>query len=52
MSEFKVGLLALATIIVVAVMSLKITSNQSGFGEFGHRLLEKKQILMSFKRLF
>ncbi|MCK6594809.1 MAG: MlaD family protein [Bacteriovoracaceae bacterium] len=34
MSEFKVGLLALATIIVVAVMSLKITSNQSGFGEY------------------
>ncbi len=34
MSEFKVGLLALATIIVVVIMSLKITSNQSGFGEY------------------
>lgn len=34
MSEFKVGLLALTTIIVVVIMSLKITSNQSGFGEY------------------
>lgn len=34
MNEFKVGLLAIATIIAVVVMSLKITSNQSGFGQY------------------
>ncbi len=34
MSEFKVGLLTLATMIAIVVMSLKITSNQSGFGEY------------------
>lgn len=34
MNEFKVGLLAIATIIAVIVMSLKITSNQSGFGQY------------------
>jgi phospholipid/cholesterol/gamma-HCH transport system substrate-binding protein len=34
MNEFKVGLLAIATIIAVVIMSLKITSNQSGFGQY------------------
>lgn len=34
MNEFKVGLLAIATIIAVVVMSLKVTSNQSGFGQY------------------
>lgn len=34
MNEFKVGLLAIATIIAVAFMSFKITSNQSGFGQY------------------
>jgi phospholipid/cholesterol/gamma-HCH transport system substrate-binding protein len=34
MNEFKVGLLALATISSVIYMSLRITSNQSGFGEY------------------
>jgi phospholipid/cholesterol/gamma-HCH transport system substrate-binding protein len=34
MNEFKVGLLAIATIVAVALMSLKITSNQSGFGQY------------------
>lgn len=34
MNEFKVGLLALATMAAVVVMSLKITSNQSGFGDY------------------
>lgn len=33
MNEFKVGLFALATMAAIAVMSLKITTNQSGFGE-------------------
>lgn len=34
MNEFKVGLLAIATILAVAFMSFKITSNQSGFGQY------------------
>lgn len=34
MNEFKVGLLAIATIVAVVVMSLKVTSNQSGFGQY------------------
>jgi phospholipid/cholesterol/gamma-HCH transport system substrate-binding protein len=34
MNEFKVGLLAIATIIAVVIMSLKVTSNQSGFGQY------------------
>jgi len=34
MNEFKVGLLALATMAAVVYMSLKVTSNQSGFGEY------------------
>lgn len=34
MNEFKVGLLAIATIVAVIFMSLKITSNQSGFGQY------------------
>src|SRR2546422_591904 len=34
MNEFKVGLLAVATMIAIVVMSLKITSNQSGFGQY------------------
>jgi len=34
MNEFKIGLMAIATMVMVAYMSLKITSNQSGFGEY------------------
>lgn len=34
MNEFKVGLLAIATMAAVVFMSLKITSNQSGFGKY------------------
>ncbi len=34
MNEFKVGLLAIATIVAVVYMSLTVTSNQSGFGEY------------------
>lgn len=34
MNELKVGLLALSTIIAVIYMSFKVTSNQSGFGEY------------------
>jgi len=34
MTEFKVGLLALATLASIVVMSLKITSNQTGFGDY------------------
>ena len=34
MNEFKVGLLAVASLISIAYMSLKITSNQSGFGDY------------------
>ncbi len=34
MNEFKVGLMALATLASIVVMSFKITSNQSGFGDY------------------
>lgn len=34
MNELKVGLLALATMATVVFMSIKVTSNQSGFGEY------------------
>ncbi|MBC7429859.1 MAG: MCE family protein [Bacteriovorax sp.] len=34
MNEFKVGLLAIATMAAVVFMSFKITSNQSGFGQY------------------
>ncbi len=34
MNEFRVGLLALATMAAVVYMSIKVTSNQSGFGEY------------------
>lgn len=34
MNEFKVGLLAIATMVAIVFMSLKITSNQSGFGQY------------------
>ncbi len=34
MNEFKVGLMALASMIAVVVMSLVVTSNQSGFGDY------------------
>lgn len=34
MNEFKVGLLAIATIVAVIFMSLKVTTNQSGFGQY------------------
>ena len=34
MNELKVGLMAIATMIAVGYMSFKVTSNQSGFGEY------------------
>lgn len=34
MNELKVGLLALGTMIAIVIMSLKVTSNQSGFGDY------------------
>lgn len=34
MNEFKVGLMAIATIIAVVVMSVSVTTNQSGFGDY------------------
>jgi len=34
MNELKVGLLALATMASIVFMSIKVTSNQSGFGEY------------------
>lgn len=34
MNELKVGLLALASLAAVVFMSLKVTSNQSGFGDY------------------
>ena len=34
MNEFKVGLMAIAAMGAIIVMSLKITSNQSGFGDY------------------
>ncbi len=34
MNELKVGLLTIATIVSIVVMSFKITSNQAGFGSF------------------
>ncbi|MDD0853949.1 MlaD family protein [Halobacteriovorax sp. GB3] len=34
MNEFKVGLMALVTMAAVIVLSLKVTSNQSGFGDY------------------
>ncbi|MCK5073691.1 MAG: MCE family protein [Bacteriovoracaceae bacterium] len=34
MNEFKVGLLAIATMVAVVYMSLKITTDQSGFGDY------------------
>jgi phospholipid/cholesterol/gamma-HCH transport system substrate-binding protein len=34
MNEFKIGLMAIATMGMVIYMSLKITSNQSGFGDY------------------
>lgn len=34
MNEFKVGLLAIATLAAIVFMSFKITSNQSGFGNY------------------
>lgn len=34
MNEFKVGLLAIATLAAIVFMSFKITSNQSGFGSY------------------
>lgn len=40
MNELKVGILALATIASVVYMSIKVTSNQSGFGEYvGYRTI-------------
>ncbi len=33
MNEFKVGLLTIVTLAAIAVMSVKVTSNQSGFGK-------------------
>ena len=34
MDAFKVGLMAIATLMAVVYMSIKITSNQSGFGDY------------------
>ena len=34
MNELKVGILALVTLASVIFMSIKITSNQSGFGDY------------------
>lgn len=34
MNELKVGLMAIATMMAVGYMSLKVTSNQSGFGDY------------------
>lgn len=34
MNNFNVGIMAIATMVMVAYMSLKVTSNQSGFGEY------------------
>lgn len=34
MNEFKVGLLALATMAAVVMMTMKVTSTQSGFGDY------------------
>lgn len=34
MNNFNVGLMAIATMVMVVYMSLKVTSNQSGFGEY------------------
>lgn len=34
MNEFKVGILAIATLAAIVFMSFKITSNQSGFGQY------------------
>jgi phospholipid/cholesterol/gamma-HCH transport system substrate-binding protein len=34
MNEFKVGLLAVASLVSIAYMSLRVTSNQSGFGDY------------------
>lgn len=34
MNEFKVGLMAIATIVAVTFMSIKVTTNQSGFGDY------------------
>lgn len=34
MNEFKVGLMAIAAMGAIIIMSLKITSNQSGFGDY------------------
>lgn len=48
MNPLKVGLLTLAAIASVVVMSLKITSNQSGFGEYA----EYKTILKDASGIF
>lgn len=34
MNEFKVGLMAIATLVAVVYMSFSVTSNQSGFGDY------------------
>ena len=34
MNEFKVGLMALFSMVAIIVMSLMVTSNQSGFGKY------------------
>jgi phospholipid/cholesterol/gamma-HCH transport system substrate-binding protein len=34
MNELKVGLLTIATLAAIVVMSIKVTSNQSGFGDY------------------
>jgi len=48
MTEFKVGLMALATMAAIAFMSFKITSNQSGFGDY----IEYKTIVRDASGIF
>ncbi len=48
MTEFKVGLMALATMAAIVFMSFKITSNQSGFGDY----VEYKTIVRDASGIF
>ncbi|MCO4792121.1 MAG: MCE family protein [Bacteriovoracaceae bacterium] len=48
MTEFKVGLMALATMAAIVFMSFKITSNQSGFGDY----VEYKTIVKDASGIF
>ncbi len=48
MNTFKVGLLVISTIVAIVVMSIKITSNQSGFGSY----VEYRSILSDASGIF